>query len=265
MNEPTPSWAVTAAVRTECIICLFKSSEQKCHEYLQSEDTQLEPLGLGLRFGHLRLLVQVIWVREGLEQLSSHIRGFTGKIRIMKCEVLCICDSSHLSVNTFLLFRCLGNMIQHHALDALPDHLGWTRGQAQLLPALSHLLLHLLVIGCAACALYQLNTNTHRHNHAVMHDSEVIMPCTNIDHSAHRQITSASWNFTLSKLVFAYFTNCWQHSNVLYFLQARQQFISEHTEIYLLENFSVQSAFCCSHFVCLLQSDVSWYDSYHRV
>lgn len=139
--------------------------------YLQTEDAQLKPLGLWLGFrlhlqrGHLRLLAQVSWLRRRLTPLSRA----TMMMRIGNLWIPCICDIfvSHFwwdLSNTFLLSGCLGNMFQHHTLYALLYQRGGSRDQIQLLPALSHLLLHLFIISCTACTLYQLNTNTpHRH------------------------------------------------------------------------------------------------------
>lgn len=73
-----------------------------------------------------------------------------------------VCDISvrltRDAAHTFLLSGCLGDVL--HALYALLEQRGRSGDRTQLLPALSHLLLHLLVLGCTARALYQLNTNT---------------------------------------------------------------------------------------------------------
>lgn len=118
--------------------------------YLQTEDAQLEPLGLWLRSrlhlltGHLRLLAQVSWLRRRWK--VKYVLKWWKDIKLSWWGI----------TNTFLRFGCLGNMFHDHTLYALLDQRGGSRNQAQLLPALGHLLLHLFIISCTACALDQL-------------------------------------------------------------------------------------------------------------
>lgn len=65
-----------------------------------------------------------------------------------------------LCLSTFLLFGRLGDVFHDHALNALPDHRRGRVDQTQLFPALGHLLLHLLFVSGAACALDQLMVET---------------------------------------------------------------------------------------------------------